>query len=565
MVGAKPVLVIKQQTQLSDFYPVTFPAPQEEEYWRILHRQRLNPATTQSNLQDFMPITEFALPGLPPAQEQLPEVSPLSAEQQLQNHLNELRATTENPEDIVQQYVEDMRNKRYASNVPKNLSERTERELLRNVHALPVSDVNQKFGRIRFPSKEFAHENIPEDFIDSLRNTPQFRDYFGRQTTLPEHFPSYHTEDWLDPETGLVREGAVAPVTAVRRVNSDDIIAGMAQTGGGLIPLPNDSNENFESRSTAKIPLLMDSQNPPLEHFQSGYFLTTPYADDLDRSVTTHSSNALVGVRGFGTPSGDIFQARPAGMTKEGATEAIVHSRIPPERLVPFRYFGARTEYDDKNVPFPIMESKPSFLALNDIRNFFKPQRATDFRQAIGEEEDELFSRNRKFDYIRNNLPFMQFAPPEFDEMVDRHGMPAALTNEEKNRFLEAMEEDNKSYHSDMKVPERNLQRKLELLRELGVSSWYNRRNNLTPPTLRDVTLPQTWGDPMASLKNAPPHVKNALIELFNRRFHTSYPTNDYLETLGALPVPEEQKQKVLESANNPKKTDFQTLSELFG
>tara|TARA_S200002703_G_scaffold151470_2_gene150943 strand:+ start:7622 stop:9292 length:1671 start_codon:yes stop_codon:yes gene_type:complete len=556
MVGAKPVLVIKQQTRLSDFYPVSLPEVQtpQEEYWQTLHRQRLNPATTQSNLGDFV-------------QRQLPEVSPLSAEQQLQTNLDNLRAKTENPENIVQQYIEDMRNKRHPGNVPRHLKERTENEIMHNVYQMPVSDVNQKFGRIRFPSKEFGDENIPEDFIDSLRNTPQFRDYFGRQTTLPEHFPSYHTEDWLDPKTGLVREGAVAPVTAVRRVNNEDIMSGMAQTGGGLIPLPNDSNENFESRSTTKIPLLMESQNPPLEHFQSGYFLTTPYADDLDRSVTTHSSNALVGVRGFGTPSGDIFQARPAGMTKEGATEAIVHSRIPPERLVPFRYFDARIKYDDKDKPFPSMESKPSFLGRNDLRNFFLPKRASDFRQAIGEEKDELFSRNQKFDYIRNNLPFMQFAPPEFDEMVDRHGMPAALTNEEKNRFLEAMEEDNKSYHTSMEVPERerNLQRKLELLRELGVSSWYNRRNNQTPPTLRDVTLPQTWGDPMASLKNAPPHVKNALIELFNRRFNTDYPTNDYLETLGALPIPEEQKQKVLESANNPKKTDFETLSELFG
>ncbi len=93
MVGAKPVLVRKQQTQLSDFYPVTFSnsqAPQEEEYWRTLHRQRLNPATTQSNLGGFV-------------QQQLPEVSPLSAEQQQQINLDELRAKTENPEDIVQQ------------------------------------------------------------------------------------------------------------------------------------------------------------------------------------------------------------------------------------------------------------------------------------------------------------------------------------------------------------------------------------------------------------------------------------------------------------------------------
>lgn len=547
MVGAKPVLVLKQQTRLSDFYPVTLPEVQTP-----AQQVQNIPATTQRSLGGFL-------------QQQLPEVSPLSAEQQLNMHLDELRAKTENPEDIVQQYIEDMRNKRYASNVPQKLSERTKKEIMRAIDTTPLFDNYDKFDRLvdTIPYKE--GKTWDNKILESIRNTPQFRDYFGRQTTLPEHFPSYHTEDWLDPETGLVREGAVAPVTAVRRANSSDIMAGMAQTGGGLIPLPNDSNETFEGRSTAKVPLLMESQNPPLEHFQGGYFLTTPYADDLDRSVTTHSTDALIGVRGFGAPSGDIFQARPAGMTKEGATEAIVHSRIPPERLVPLRYVDTRTEYDDKNNPFSVKQSKPSFLTLNDIRNFFRPKRATDFRQAIGQEKDELFSRNQKFDYIRDHLPFMQFAPPEFDEMIDRHGMPVALTNEEKNRFLEAMEEENRAHHRDMKTPERRLKEKLDLLRELGVSNWYDRRNNITPPTLRDVTLPQTWGDPMASLKNAPPHVKNALIELFNRRFYTNYPTNDYLETLGALPVPEEQKQKVLESANNPEKTDFQTLGELFG
>lgn len=57
---------------------------------------------------------------------------------------------------------------------------------------------------------------------------------------------------------------------------------------------------------------------------------------DLDRAVTTHSADALVGVRGFGAPSGDIFQARPGGRTREGATEAIVHSRIPLNGLYHF-------------------------------------------------------------------------------------------------------------------------------------------------------------------------------------------------------------------------------------
>jgi len=549
MVGAKPVLVRKQQTQLSDFYPVSLPEVQtpqlqEEEYWRTLHRQRLNPPRTQSNLSGFMQN-----------QEQLPEVSPLSAEQQLQANLNELRTKTENPEDIVQQYIEDMRNKRYASNVPERLSELRNKEIISAVKSTP--DQIRTLRRIRqAPNQGRLEGTYNENTLESLRNTPQFRDYFSRQTTLPEHFPSYHTEDWLDPETGMVREGAVAPVTAVRRANSGDIMGGMAQTGGGLIPLPNDSNEKYESRSSADIPLLMQSQNPPLEDFQSGYFLTTPYVADLDRAVTTHSANALVGVRGFGAPSGDKFQARPGGRTTEGATEAIVHSRIPPERLVPFRYLDSfKNKTGDKR-------SEASFLSRNDLRNFFRPKTAQDFRQAIGQERDDTLSRNQKFDYIRDHLPFMQYAPPEFDEIVDRYGMPAVLTDDEKIRLLEAIDAEEQEYMSTMKKPERGLKRKLGLIRDLG-ADFYGRRDKEKPVSLRDVTLPQTWGDPMAALANAPPHTKDALIELFNQRFNTDYPTNKELDYgLEEKDVNEFLGQKEPKTLADKQ---FKELSDLFG
>ena len=544
MVGAKPVLVLKQQTRLSDFYPVSLPevpTPKAQDpYWQLADMENIPPTQTT--------LGEFHTQGIP-------KVSPLSAEQQLNMFLDELRAKTENPEDIVQQYIEDMRSQKYPSNVPKSLADRRNVEILRPLKPLPLSEVNQKLGRIRFPSKEFANENIPENMIDSLRRTKQYRDYFGRQTTLPEHFPSYHTEDWLDPETGLVREGAIAPVTAVRLANSHDIMGGMAQTGGGLIPLPNPSNESYESRSATRRPLLVESQNPPLEHFQSGYFLTSPYMADLNEAVTTHSTDALIGVRGFGAPSGDIFQARPAGETKEGASEAIVHSRIPPERLVPFRYLD-KFRNDEGHI-----RSKPSFLHRRDLKPFFRPTTADDFRQAIGRDKDSLLSRNQKFDYIRDHLPFIQYSPPEFEEMVDRHGLPAVLTDDEKIKFLERMEAEQQGYHRDMEDPEFKLARKLQLLRALGATNWYDRKNNpnLNPLTLRDITLPQSRGDPLTALRNAPPHTKDALIELFNRKFDTNYPTSGELE-MGESP-PEEE----ILPVEKPKSEVYQKLSELFG
>ena len=280
MVGAKPVLVFKQQTRLSDFYPVSLPevpTPRAQDPYFQFKQNESIPATTQSKLSNFDTYENMRTsPDSPPFVIQklfdLPDVSPLSAEQRLNMHLDELRAQTEDPEDIVEQYIQDMRSRRDVSNVPKKLAELTEEEIMRNINPVSYTKVRNKFRRLQARKPNSTPEQPRnETILESLRHTPQFRDYFGRQTTLPEHFPSYHTEDWLDPETGLVREGAVAPVTAVRRASSD-IMGGMAQTGGGLIPLPNSGNESYESRNTGRRPMLMQSQNPPLEHFQSGYF-----------------------------------------------------------------------------------------------------------------------------------------------------------------------------------------------------------------------------------------------------------------------------------------------------
>ena len=552
MVGAKPVLVRKQQTRLSDFYPVSLPEipiPRaQDSYWQLADMEKIPP--TQTKLSDFDTYDIFQTP--PNFTDlkfkkpfELPEVSPLSAEQQLNMYLDELRAKTEDPEDIVQQYIEDMRSKRNPSNVPKTLANLRNEEIMRNIRPLPEETKNKFLSRL-LPEKDTTPS---PRYAYGLKHTPQFRDYFGRQTTLPEHFPSYHTEDWLDPETGLVREGAVAPVTAVRMANSDDIMGGMAQTGGGLIPLPNPSNESYESRNATRRPMLVESQNPPLEHFQSGYFLTSPYMADINEAVTTHSTDALIGVRGFGAPSGDIFQARPAGETKEGASEAIVHSRIPPERLVPFRYLDG---------------SKPSFLSRRDLKPFFRPTAADDLRQAIGREKDNVLSRNRKFDYMRDHLPFLHYAPPEFQEMVDRHGLPAVLTDDEKIQFLEALEKEVADANRNMTDPPLKLARKLMLLRALGATDWYDRKHypERNPLTLRDITLPQSWGDPMAALANAPPHTKDALIELFNRKFDTNYPTSKELE-LGGLPL--EEILPVEEPKKERKKHDWGKLGDLFG
>ena len=107
------------------------------------------------------------------------------------------------------------------------------------------------------------------------------------------------------------------------------------------------------------------------------------------------------------------------------------------------------------------------------------------------------------------------------------------------------------------------------MIRRLGATDWWDRPNTGDALTLRDLTLPQTWGDPMAALRNAPPHTKDALIELFNHRFNTSYPTNkDLTYGLDEWGDEEEEVNQLLNQKEpelyDPSK-QFGKLSELFG
>ena len=141
--------------------------------------------------------------------------------------------------------------------------------------------------------------------------------------------------------------------------------------------------------------------------------------------------------------------------------------------------------------------------------------------------------------------------------------MPAVLVDNEKIRLLEAIEEENRNYFGSGEPRERQLERKLGLIRRLGATDWWDRPNRGDVLTLRDITLPSTWGDPMAALANAPPHTKDALIELFNHRFNTSYPTNTQMETdIEEIkkPIPEPEYPELIDPSN-----PFGKLSELFG
>jgi len=131
------------------------------------------------------------------------------------------------------------------------------------------------------------------------------------------------------------------------------------------------------------------------------------------------------------------------------------------------------------------------------------------------------------------------------------------LTDDEKIRFLEAMEEEDKISHRDLSSPKKQLNRKLSMLRRLGATDWYNREDDESPLSLRDITLPQSWGDQMAALRNAPPHQKSALIELFNRRFDTNYPTDFKLPPEVSDDFSQKYKQFIKENPSIPELGDL--------
>lgn len=158
------------------------------------------------------------------------------------------------------------------------------------------------------------------------RLTPFLRDYYSRQSTLPEHFWNYHTEGPYYDEEGNILPGQVPPVDAVKLMSESDIRYLGGREGVGLKPVPfSQSNRNWEMN---EIPL---KYRVPVEN---AGFVGGLTEQDILRNQAGNVSGKLpkgvVGIRGFGRPQDKAF-ARSVG--REGR-EAIYTAPIPPERLV---------------------------------------------------------------------------------------------------------------------------------------------------------------------------------------------------------------------------------------
>ncbi len=178
---------------------------------------------------------------------------------------------------------------------------------------------------------------------------PFIRDYYSRQTTLPEHLWDYHTEGPYYDEQGNILPGQVPPVNAVKVMGRDDIASIGGREGYGLKPVPY-SQVNMDWEEDVK----------PQHRFPPSNIGFVGNLSDKDFELNSAgnapkggiSDSGVVGIRGFGRPQDKAF-AR--GRVHEGI-EGGFTAPIPPERLVGVMPSTRLSRYD-------VMQSG----ALNDL------------------------------------------------------------------------------------------------------------------------------------------------------------------------------------------------------
>jgi len=220
------------------------------------------------------------------------------------------------------------------------------------------------------------------DYLDddiNWKKLPHMRDYFSRQSTLPEHMWDMTTEGEHFDKEGNILPGAIPPVNAVKLIGGDHKRRGGApnvgkRTGYGLVPnVGSRENESYEDS------LGLDQPSMPLN--QGVGFVSPPYQEDMGRAMAANVNNGfiannglfgamrddpearLVAIRGFGTPQDKAFARPSVGEGREGAYTA----PIPPERLVGVFNRGKHNQTD-----FPQIEDELNHLNYDERRDATK-------------------------------------------------------------------------------------------------------------------------------------------------------------------------------------------------
>ena len=200
-----------------------------------------------------------------------------------------------------------------------------------------------------------ANTQVSSENISALPES--LRQYFSRQSKLPEHMPTLHTPNW-QMEDGSIRPGSIPPINAVRRMGTRDI--DLMMQGAGLVPVHNEDVHDFEQSQVPKQEYrfnldregetkTMDSIDGPKEVSPNelGFFVSPNNAIDVSRAQMDDGGGfgreipkGFVGIRGLNTKDDKLQMRPPIGNPMESNTEGMVQSRIPPSRLVPIKNRG---------------------------------------------------------------------------------------------------------------------------------------------------------------------------------------------------------------------------------
>ena len=231
-----------------------------------------------------------------------------------------------------------------------------------------VSDARQKIARDLLQGDSRKYPNHIETLENVLDHDTQsgadggsealpesLRQYFSRQSKLPEHMPALHTPNW-QMEDGSIRPGSIPPINAVRRMGTRDI--DLMMQGAGLVPVHNDGVHDFERNMIPKQEYrfnldregetkTMDSIDGPKEVSPNelGFFVSPNNKIDVGRAQMDDNGGfgreipkGFVGIRGLNTKDDKLQMRPPIGNPMESNTEGLVQSRIPPSRLVPIKH-----------------------------------------------------------------------------------------------------------------------------------------------------------------------------------------------------------------------------------
>ena len=191
--------------------------------------------------------------------------------------------------------------------------------------------IGQSFGRQMGLEGSIAHGVAAREYpqiLDAEDPTavPFIRDYYSRQTTLPEYDFGYHTKGPYYDEQGNILPGQVPPVDAVKIMGADDIASLGTREGYGLKPVPMSAVNMDWERMNMPLRERVPSENVGFV----GNLSESDIEGNIAGNIGFDRDKGVVGIRGFGRPQDKAFARSSSREGIEGAFTA----PIPPERLV---------------------------------------------------------------------------------------------------------------------------------------------------------------------------------------------------------------------------------------